>query len=62
LEGEDWIHMAQDRDKWRGFGERGNESPSFIRSEEFLELLSDGHLLKKSSAWSVLLVSCHVIS
>jgi hypothetical protein len=49
--------MAQDSDKWRGCGERGNESPSFIRSEEFLELLSDRYVLKKSTAWSVLLVA-----
>jgi len=27
LEGMEWIHLAQDTDKWLGFCEHGNELP-----------------------------------
>jgi hypothetical protein len=33
----DWIHLAQDRDKWRGSCEQGNETPASIILREILE-------------------------
>jgi hypothetical protein len=45
----DWIHLAQERDQWATL----NETSSFIKCREILELLSDWRLLKKdSSAWN----------
>ena len=32
----DWIHLAQDRDRWQGCGECGNEPSGSIKCGEFL--------------------------
>jgi hypothetical protein len=31
LEGLEWIHLAQDKKKWLGFCEHGNELPGSIK-------------------------------
>ena len=36
LEGMEWIHLAQDIDKWLGCCEHGNELPGSIQWEKFL--------------------------
>jgi hypothetical protein len=36
-EGVDWIHLAQDSDRWRALCDHGNESSGSIRSGEFLD-------------------------
>ena len=36
MEGVEWIHLAQDTDKWLGFCEHGNELPGFIQWGKFL--------------------------
>jgi hypothetical protein len=33
----DWIHLPQDRDKWRSCFEEGNEPLGFIKGGEFLD-------------------------
>jgi hypothetical protein len=33
----DWIDMAEDRDRWRGSCECGNEPSGFIKRGEFLD-------------------------
>ena len=43
--GMDWIELAQDRYKWRGNCECGNEPSGSIKDGEFLD-----QLLKKDSA------------
>jgi hypothetical protein len=35
--GMDWIELAQDRDRWRGFCECGNEPSGSIKCGEFLD-------------------------
>jgi hypothetical protein len=35
--GVDWIDVAQDRDRWRGACEHGNEASSFTKCREVLE-------------------------
>jgi hypothetical protein len=34
---ENWIHLAQDRDRWRGSCEHGNEPSGSIKGGEFLD-------------------------
>jgi hypothetical protein len=47
----DWIHLAEDRDKWRTL----NGQSGFIKFGGFLDCVSDYQLLKKVSApWSYL--------
>jgi hypothetical protein len=33
----DWIHVARDRDQWRGCCEHGNEPSGSIKGGEFLD-------------------------
>jgi hypothetical protein len=33
----DWIHWAQDRDRWMGSCEHGNEPSGSIKCKEFLD-------------------------
>jgi hypothetical protein len=33
----DWIHLAQDRDRWRGSCEHSDEPSSSIKCREFLD-------------------------
>jgi hypothetical protein len=35
--GVDWIYLPQNKDRWRGPCERGDERPSSIKCWEFLE-------------------------
>jgi len=35
--GMDWIELAQDRDRWRGICEGGNEPSGSIKCGEFLD-------------------------
>jgi len=35
--GMDWIERAQDRDRWAGTGECGNEPSGSIKCAEFLD-------------------------
>jgi hypothetical protein len=41
----DWIHLAQDRDQWSGYG---YEPSGSIKCLEILEWVSDCQLLKKA--------------
>ena len=51
--GMDWVELAQDRDKWRGLCECGNEPSGSIKCGEFLDQLRTGQLLKNdAAAWS----------
>jgi len=40
--GMDWIELAQDRDRWRGTCEGGNEPSGSIKCGEFLDYLKTG--------------------
>jgi hypothetical protein len=33
----DWIHLAQDKDQWRGSCEHGNELSGYIKGGEILD-------------------------
>jgi hypothetical protein len=35
--GVEWIHLAEDRDQWWAFCERGNELSGSIKGGEFLD-------------------------
>ena len=35
--GMDWIELAQDRDRWRGTCECGNEHSGSVKCREFLD-------------------------
>ena len=35
--GMDWIELAQDRDRWRGTCECGNETSGSVKCREFLD-------------------------
>jgi len=37
----DWIHLAEDRDQWRGSCELSNGPSGFIKGGEFLDQLCD---------------------
>jgi hypothetical protein len=51
LEGVDWIHLAQDRNKWQALLKMVmNSCP--IKGREFLGHLNDYQLLKNSEPWS----------
>jgi hypothetical protein len=50
LDDMDWINLVQNRNKWRGSCERGNEISDSIKCWEVLEWLHNWRLLKKGSA------------
>jgi hypothetical protein len=53
LEGMEWIHLAQDRDKWLDFCKHGNVPPGSIESGKFLDYLRNDWLVKKdSTTWN----------
>jgi len=37
----DWIHLAQDRNQWRGCCEHGKEPSGSLKGGEFVDWLSD---------------------
>jgi hypothetical protein len=45
-----WIEVAQDRDRWRGTCDCGNEPSDSIKCGEFLEQLKTCFILKKDTA------------
>jgi hypothetical protein len=47
---EDWIDLAQDREKWRFFCECIDELSGSIKCGEFVGKLSTCYLLRKDSA------------
>jgi hypothetical protein len=51
----DWIHLAQDRDRWRVSCEHSNEPSGPIEDGEFTYHLNDNQLVKVSAAWSQLI-------
>ena len=49
----DWTDLAQNRDRWVGCCERGNEHSGSIKWGVFLDYLKSGYLLKMDLApWS----------
>jgi hypothetical protein len=47
----DWIHLAQDRDQWRGcFIKHGDEPIRSIKHWKFLESVNNYGLLENASA------------
>jgi hypothetical protein len=49
--GMDWIHLAQDRNKWRTFVNALMNSGS-IKSKKYLDQLRISYFLKDSAPWS----------
>lgn len=50
LKAVDFINRTQDTNQWQGLQNNDNEFPWSIRYKEFLNYLSNYHLLKNNSA------------
>jgi hypothetical protein len=48
VEIEDWIHLVQDMEMWRG---AAKELSGYIKGEEFIDQLSDWYYLLKESLY-----------
>ena len=44
----DWIDLAQDRDRWQGYCECGNELPDYIKCGESLDYV---RISEDSAPW-----------